>query len=114
MAYRIFDASIVEERRKPVRSALAVTAFGLNQFDNQPRQAGKAHDEVATGQEEVYIPLAGRGVLRIGGEEVSLAPGRYVAVSPEEVRQVVAGDEGLSYLVVGGRPGSFEPMGSDR
>jgi quercetin dioxygenase-like cupin family protein len=42
-------------------------------------------------------------VLRVDGEEVPLEPGRYVLVEPGSTRQVVAGPEGLSYLVVGAR-----------
>jgi quercetin dioxygenase-like cupin family protein len=73
----------------------------LNRFDSQPGQEGFAHDERESGQEEVYIPLSGAGRLRIGGEDVPLVPGRFVLVTADETRQVVAGDEGLSYLVVG-------------
>jgi quercetin dioxygenase-like cupin family protein len=73
----------------------------MNQFDNQPDQVGKEHDERESGQEEIYVPLRGRGVLRVDGEEVPLEPGRYVLVPPEATRQVMAGPEGLGYLVVG-------------
>ena len=59
------------------------------------------HDERESGQEEVYIPLRGSGVLRVEGDEVPLEPGCYVLVEPEAMRQVVAGPEGLSYAVVG-------------
>ncbi|MDQ3993341.1 MAG: cupin [Actinomycetota bacterium] len=90
-----------------------MTAFGINHLDNQPGQAGKAHDEAERGQEEVYVALRRHGVLRIGDEEVYLEPGRYVLVSPKETRQVVA-EEGLSYAVVGGRPATFEPPGAGR
>ena len=57
--------------------------------------------ERESGQEEVYIPVAGSGVIRIGDEEVPLEPGRFVLVTPDETRRVIAGDEGLSYVVVG-------------
>jgi quercetin dioxygenase-like cupin family protein len=40
-------------------------------------------------------------VLRVGDDEVELEPGRYVLVPPESTRQVVAGDDGLTYVVVG-------------
>ena len=59
------------------------------------------HDERESGQEEIYIPLRGSGVLRVDGEEIPLEPGRYVLVEPGSTRQVVAGPEGLSYAVVG-------------
>jgi quercetin dioxygenase-like cupin family protein len=101
MAYSLLDASEFDERRKPIASMLGAQAIRMNQFDNQPDQAGKEHDERESGQEEIYVPLRGRGVLRVDGEEVPLKPGRYVLVSPESTRQVVAGPEGLGYLVVG-------------
>jgi len=101
---RIFDASSVEGRRKLVARELGARAIKLNQFDSQPGQAGFEHDERESGQEEVYIPLRGSGVLRVEGEEVPLEPGRYVLVEPDATRQVVAGPEGLSYAVVGAVP----------
>jgi hypothetical protein len=45
--------------------------------------------------------VEGRGVIRIGADEIPLEPGRFVLVTPDETRQVVAGPEGLSYVVVG-------------
>ena len=104
MTYSVVDASDWEERRKPVASALGAKAIRLNRFDSQPGQAGKEHDERETGQEEIYIPVAGRGRLRIDGEDVELEPGRFVLVSPDATRQVIASDEGLSYVVVGAAP----------
>jgi quercetin dioxygenase-like cupin family protein len=101
MAYSLLDSSEFHERRKPVAATLGAQAIRMNQFDNQPDQAGKEHDERESGQEEIYVPLRGRGVLRVDGEEVLLEPGRYVLVPPETTRQVVAGPEGLGYLVVG-------------
>ena len=101
MSYRIFDTSEVEGRRKLVARALEARAIRMNQFDSQPNQAGKEHDERESGQEEIYFALRGRGVLRVEGEEVPLEPGRYVLVPPEATRQVVAGPEGLAYAVVG-------------
>jgi quercetin dioxygenase-like cupin family protein len=101
--YRVFDASTIEGRRKLVASSLESSAIRMNQFDNEPNQAGKEHDERESGQEEIYTALRGTGVLRLDGEEIALEPGRYVLVEPGSTRQVVAGPEGLSYLVVGAK-----------
>ena len=101
MSYRIFDTSAVEGRRKLVARELDAQAVRLNQFDSQPHQAGREHDERGSGQEEVYFALRGSGVLHVDGEEVPLEPGRYVLVEPGATRQVVAGPDGLSYAVVG-------------
>jgi quercetin dioxygenase-like cupin family protein len=99
--YAVVDAHSLEGRRKLVARELGAQAIRLNRFDSEPGQEGFAHDEQESGQEEIYIPVAGGGVIRIGGEEVPLEPGRFVLVTPDEMRQVVAGPHGLSYLVVG-------------
>jgi response regulator NasT len=103
MSYGIFDAASVEGRRKLVAAGLGAAAVRMNQFDSAPGQAGLELHELESGQEEVYTALRGVGVLRVDGEEVPLEPGRYVLVPPGAVRQVVAGPDGLSYLVRGRR-----------
>jgi mannose-6-phosphate isomerase-like protein (cupin superfamily) len=101
MSYAVADAADWDERRKPIASALGARAVRLNRFDNVPGQAGKEHDERETGQEEIYIAVGGSGAILVDDEEVEFRPGRFVLVSPEAKRQVVAGDEGLAYVVVG-------------
>jgi quercetin dioxygenase-like cupin family protein len=104
MSYTIFETATAEGRRKQVAASLGAAAVRMNQFDSPPGFAGFEHDERESGQEEVYVALRGEGVLRVGGEEVPLTPGRYVLVTAGETRQVVAGPDGLSYLVVGAAP----------
>jgi uncharacterized cupin superfamily protein len=99
--HRVLDVATIDGRRKPIARELGAQAIRLNRFDSPPGHAGFAHDERESGQEEIYLPLAGTGVLRIGEGEVPLSPGLVVLVSAEEMRQVVAGADGLSYLVVG-------------
>ena len=101
--YRLLEADAIEGRRKLVASELDARAIRMNRFDSEPDQAGKEHDESESGQEEIYTALSGSGVLRVDGKEVRLEPGLYVLVEPGSTRQVVAGPEGLSYLVVGSR-----------
>jgi mannose-6-phosphate isomerase-like protein (cupin superfamily) len=101
MAYRVLDVATLERRRKFVAAGLEARAIRMNQFDNEPEQAGKEHDEIDSGQEEIYTALRGSGVIRVDGEEVPLEPGRYVLVDPRSTRQVFAGPDGLSYLIVG-------------
>jgi quercetin dioxygenase-like cupin family protein len=104
MGYRVLDISTLEGRRKLVASGLEARAIRMNQFDNEPSQAGTEHDERESGQEEIYTALRGSGVLVVEGEEIALEPGRYVLVEADSTRKVVAGPEGLSYLVVGAMP----------
>lgn len=101
MTYRVVDTSSFEGRRKLVGRELAPRALRLNHFDSEPGQEGFEHDERESGQEEVYVVIRGSGVLRVDGDEVSLDVGRYVLVTPESARQVVAGPDGLSYAVFG-------------
>jgi quercetin dioxygenase-like cupin family protein len=101
MSYSIFETASVEGRRKLVARELAARAVRMNQFDSTPGFEGREHDELESGQEEVYDALRGEGVPRVGGETVALVPGRYVLVTPDDTRRVIAGAEGLSYLVVG-------------
>ena len=105
-AWRTVEAGDFEGRRKLIARGLGARAVKLNQFDSQPGQAGSEHDERESGQEEVYFALRGSGVLHVDGDEMELAPGRYVLVEPEATRQVVAGPDGLSYAVAGAVPES--------
>ena len=90
------DAASLEGRRKLIARELGAQAVKLNRFDSEPGQEGSAHDELESGQEEIYVPVAGSGRIVIGTDEIELEPGRFVLVSPEETRQVIAGAEGLS------------------
>jgi hypothetical protein len=52
-------------------------------------------------------------LLKVDGDEVPLERRRYVLVARESTRQVVAGREGLSYVVFGAvvEPEEIEPGG---
>jgi mannose-6-phosphate isomerase-like protein (cupin superfamily) len=57
------------------------------------------------GQEEVYVPLEGRGTLLAGDDEIPLEPGMMVRCGPTQLRKIVTGDRLLILLIVGGIPG---------
>jgi uncharacterized cupin superfamily protein len=99
--FTVLDVASLEGRRKPIGRAIGARAVKLNRFDSGPGQEGFTHDERESGQEEIYIPICGAGSLHIGKQEVALTPGRFVLVTADETRRVVAGDAGLSYIVVG-------------
>jgi len=114
MPYKALDADEIEAvnegRARRVRTALGVTAFGINQFHLPAGATGSDHDESASGQEEVYFVLDGEGTMAVDGDTVELKPGRYVFVPPGTRRQVRAGDAGLSWICVGSPPGrGYEP-----
>ena len=99
--YAIIDSASLEGRRKPIARQLGARAIKLNRFDSRPDQEGSGHDERESRQEEIYIAVEGSGMIRIGAEEIPIEPGRFVLVTPDETRQVIARADGLSYIVVG-------------
>jgi mannose-6-phosphate isomerase-like protein (cupin superfamily) len=94
-----------------VRRELGVEAFGINWFEIAPNSEGHEHDESETGQEEVNVIVRGSGVYRIEGEEVQVSPGTFLRFDPGTTRVPVAGPEGLTFIAVGARRGSYEPRG---
>ena len=97
---------------KFVRRELGVEAFGINWFAIPPNREGREHDERESGQEEVSVVVAGSGAWRVdGGEEVPVRVGSFIRFDPDTVRCPLAGPEGLTFVSVGARPGSYEPRG---
>ena len=94
-----------------VRRELGVQAFGINWFELPPGATGHEHDERPSGQEEVAIVVRGSGHWRVDGVNVPVREGSFVRFDPESVRCPVAGREGLAFVSVGARPGSYEPRG---
>ena len=91
------------------RKGLDVTAFGMNVgrwpagYDRYPD-----HDHEKDGQEEVYFVIEGSANLLAGEESFELAAGTFARVGPSQKRKLVPGDEGVTLLVLGGKPGAFE------
>ncbi len=87
-----------------IRRALSVTGFGINELRMPAGFEGIEHDETETGHEEVYVGLGGTGTFTVDGEDVPFAAGEYLRVDPGSKRKVVAGPEGLHFLVVAAKP----------
>ena len=94
-----------------VRRALGVEAFGINWFELAPNAEGHEHDESGTGQEEVSVVVRGSGHWRVEGEDVPVREGSFVRFDPETTRRPVAGPDGMTFVSVGARRGSYEPRG---
>jgi mannose-6-phosphate isomerase-like protein (cupin superfamily) len=94
-----------------VRRGLGVAAFGINWFELPPGAVGREHDEADSDQEEVNVVVRGSGVWRIGDREVPVRVGRFLRFDPEQTRCPVAGPEGMAFVAVGARRGSYEPRG---
>ena len=96
---------------KFVRRELGLEAFGLNWFELPPGAEGHEHDETDSQQEEVNIVVRGHGVWRVEGEEVPAREGTVLRFDPETTRVPVAGADGMAFIAVGARRGSYEARG---
>jgi uncharacterized cupin superfamily protein len=95
---------------KLVRAGLDITAFGANIMDLPPDYSTTSHDERESGQQELYVALAGSGTVAIDGVEVPLDPDHLVRVDADTARVLSSGPEGVRVLCIGGVPGgAYEP-----
>jgi uncharacterized cupin superfamily protein len=94
-----------------VRRRLGVEAFGINWFDLPPGAEGLEHDESESGQEEVNVVIRGSGVWRVEGDEVPVRERTFLRFDSGTTRCAVAGPDGMTFIGVGARRGSYEPRG---
>ena len=94
-----------------MRRELGVEAFGINWFELPPGAEGVEHDETATGQEEVNVVIAGSGVWRIDGDGGAGARRHLPPLRPGDRPLPVAGPDGMTFIGVGARRGSYEAHG---
>ena len=90
-----------------VGSGLGLTAFGVNIMNLPPEYTTRSHDESGSGQEELYVRLAGAGwvVLDESGDRLTLDEEHLAAVGPGVARSLASGPEGLRVLCIGSTPG---------
>lgn len=89
-----------------LRAALGVTSFGISIQELEPNWDDyPVHDEGDSGQEEVYLPLAGSGEIVIGDETIAIDQDVAVRVGPGTPRRIRSGPKGLVLLALGGTPG---------
>jgi uncharacterized cupin superfamily protein len=97
-----------------VRPGLGITAFGVNIMNLPPEYTTRSHDESSSGQEELYVRLAGTGwiILDDSGDRLVLDEEHLAAVGPGVARSLASGPEGLRVLCVGSSPGRpYAPQG---
>ena len=90
-----------------VQYYLSLSAYGVNVY--VAPQAGteliREHDELKSGQEELYFVLGGRARFTLDGEEFETPAGTFVAVRKPGVRRgAVAEKAGTTVLAIGARP----------
>jgi quercetin dioxygenase-like cupin family protein len=105
MSYEVVHADEVEAvhgRFRPFSDRLGVSQFRINRLELGPGDEAPEHDHSQNGQEEVYAVVGGSGTLRVDGKEVPVRAGHFVYCAPGTTRQLVAGDEGLVWIGIGG------------
>jgi hypothetical protein len=91
----------------PIQHHFGLTAVGVNVY--VASAAGdellERHDETHSGQEELYLVVAGAASFEIDGEVVRADAPYVVAVSdPAVVRQASALEAGTTIVALGGEP----------
>jgi hypothetical protein len=89
------------------RASLGVSSFGM-QILNFPPNGGKFypnHDHGESGQEEVYVVLAGAADFDIEGEPVHVEQESAIRVGATVKRKISVGPQGARILAIGGVPG---------
>lgn len=89
----------------PLQHHFGLTAFGANAYvaaESGGELLG-AHDELASGQEELYVVVAGVARFTLDGDEVE-APAPFVVAVPDPAvtRAAVAAEAGTTVLAFGG------------
>jgi tetratricopeptide (TPR) repeat protein len=104
--------------RIDLRRHFDIGSFGTSAY--RSKAAGELigeHDEEGfrigvSGQEELYIVVAGRATFSVNGERVDAPAGSVVFVrDPAATRGAVAEEPGTSVIAIGGKPGeAFLPL----
>jgi hypothetical protein len=103
--WRVARLDDLERRGRfiPVREHLGIHSFGINAVRlGDDGTLINEHDELASGQEEVYVVLDGTATFEIDGQTIEAPAGTFVSVPPES-RRKATGD--ATVLALGGTPG---------
>jgi hypothetical protein len=103
--WQVANLDDIERRDRdiPVREALGIHAFGVNAYTaGEDGTLISEHDEVGSGQEELYLVLDGKATFEVDGEAFDAPAGTFVSVRPES-RRKATGDG--TVLAIGATPG---------
>jgi quercetin dioxygenase-like cupin family protein len=97
---------------KSVRHHFGITAFGINAVTkDEGNVLIPEHDELASGQQELYFVHAGEVKATLDGEEVRVLAGSAVCCEPGVKRKFESTASPTTLIVVGGTPGSAYEVG---
>lgn len=93
------------------RRSLGTSGFGFNLVEIGPGGQIPEHDELGSGQVELYVILEGEATLRIDGAEQPAPAGTFASIDPPATRTILNRSEApVTALLIGVRPdGGYEP-----
>lgn len=98
----------------PIRRHFDIGAFGVNAWTgDEGAEIIGAHEEEASGHEELYVVVEGHASFVVAGETIDAPAGTIVFVSdPSANRGATATAPGTVILTVGAKPGeAYQPLG---
>ncbi len=99
--------------RAELHNELALTGTEIS-INNMPAGAQVPFVHQHRNNEEVYVVLAGRGVMNIDGEDVELTAGDWLRVDAPAKRQLrAAADSPISVVCIQAKAGSLEAFTAD-
>lgn len=90
---------------------MGVTAYGINgKSVNKGESLTPEHNEIESGQQEVFVVLSGLAEFSLDGVKQTLKPGFLVVVESVVKRSAKALEDGTTMLILGGEDGkAFQP-----
>lgn len=99
--------NVTEAPRTELHDALGLTGAEIS-INHLPAGAGVPFVHSHKNNEEIYLILSGKGKAVIDGEDVEIAKGDVVRISPEGKRQFFAAEDSeLSYACIQVKAGSI-------
>src|SRR5262245_36064228 len=93
------------------RKALGTSAFGFNLVEIGPGGQIPEHNEMESGQVELFVVLEGEAVMRLDGEDHPAPAGTFASIEPPASRTILNRSEApVTALLIGVQPeGGYEP-----
>jgi hypothetical protein len=94
----------------PLQHALGIDTFGVNLFEatRVDQELVEEHDELGSGQQELYVLLEGHAVFELDHESIPVEGGTAIAVTDPSVRRSAkALAAGTKLLAIGAGNGPF-------
>lgn len=100
--------SVAQDARTELHDKLSLTGAEVS-INNLPAGASVPFIHSHKNNEEIYVVLAGKGKAVIDGEDVELAAGDWIRISPAGKRQFfAAADSAISFACIQVKENSLE------